>query len=162
MVIEDVEVISAIDALRGRKEVGQNVVVIGGGLTGIELTYDMVLSGKHVEVVEMKDSILGMDVVCAANGQMLQQIIKYYQIPVHLSASVEKFEKGKVYYSVAGEQQCIDCDTVIASVGYLPNTTLYDEIKDLYGEKVHLIGDCKTVSNLLNATWSAAELVQTF
>ncbi|MCD8084814.1 MAG: FAD-dependent oxidoreductase [Clostridiales bacterium] len=160
--IEDVEVISAIDALRGRKEVGQNVVVIGGGLTGIELTYDMVLSGKHVEVVEMKDSILGMDVVCAANGQMLQQIIKYYQIPVHLSASVEKFEKGKVYYSVAGEQHCIDCDTVIASVGYLPNTTLYDEIKDLYGEKIHLIGDCKTVSNLLNATWSAAELVQTF
>ncbi len=71
-------------------------------------------------------------------------------------------ERPDHHNRVAGEQQCIDCDTVIASVGYLPNTTLYDEIKDLYGEKVHLIGDCKTVSNLLNATWSAAELVQTF
>lgn len=159
--IENVEIVNAIDALRKNKEVGQNVVVIGGGLTGIEMSYDMVLSGKHVEVLEMKDQILGMDVVCAANGQMLQQIIKYHKIPVHLSATIDKFEKGKVYYSVNGEQNVIECDTVITSIGYVPNTKLYDEIKAIYNDKVHLIGDSKQVSNLLNATWSAAELVQT-
>ncbi len=156
--IENVEIINAIDALRGRKDVGQNVVVIGGGLTGIEMTYDMVLSGKKVEVLEMKDSILGMDVVCAANGLMLKQIIKYYKIPVHLSATIERFEKGKVVYSVNGEEHSIACDTIIASVGYLPNTELYDTIKEIYGDKVHLIGDSMKVANLLNATWSAAEL----
>ncbi len=159
--IENVEIISAIDALRKNKEIGQNVVVIGGGLTGIEMTYDMVLEGKHVEVLEMKDKILGMDVVCAANGQMLQQIIKYHQIPIHLSASIDKFEAGKVYFSVNGEQKCIECDSIIASIGYISNTKLYDEIKEVYGDKIHLIGDSKQVANLLNATWSAAELVQT-
>lgn len=159
--IEQVEVVNAIDALRGNKPVGENVVVIGGGLTGIEMTYDMVLSGKHVEVLEMKDSILGMDVVCAANGQLLKQVIKYYQIPVHLSASITKFEGNTVYYTVNGEEKSITFDTVIASVGYLPNTDLYDTIKDIYGGKVHLIGDSKQVSNLLNATWSAAELAIT-
>lgn len=159
--IENVEIVNAIDALRGYKKVGENVVVIGGGLTGIEMTYDMVLSGKKVEVLEMKDSILGMDVVCAANGLMLKQIIKYYQIPVHLSASIERFEKGKVVYSVNGKENSITCDTIIASVGYIPNTSLYDEIKEIYGDKVHLIGDSKQVANLLNATWSAAELAIT-
>ena len=109
----------------------------------------------------MKDSILGMDVVCAANGIMLKQIIKYYQIPVHTSASIVSFEEGKVIYSVNGEEKCIECDSIIASVGYLPNTDLYDSIKEKYGEKVHLIGDCKQVANLLNATWSAAELAYT-
>lgn len=156
--IENVEIINAVDALRGYKEVGKKVAVIGGGLTGIEMTYDMVLAGKKVEVLEMKDSILGMDVVCAANGMMLKQILKYYQIPVHLSASIERFEKGKVIYSVNGEEKSVECDTIIASVGYISNTALYDEIKEIYGEKVHLIGDSKQVANLLNATWSAAEL----
>lgn len=156
--IENVEIINAVDALRKRKEVGNKVAVIGGGLTGIEMTYDMVLAGKKVDVLEMKDSILGMDVVCAANGLMLKQIIKYYQIPVHLSASIVRFEKGKIIYSVNGEESELECDTIIASVGYISNTTLYDEIKEIYGEKVHLIGDSKHVANLLNATWSAAEL----
>lgn len=156
--IENVDIINAIDALRGHKEVGEKVAVIGGGLTGIEMTYDMVLAGKKVEVLEMKDSILGMDVVCAANGMMLKQIIKYYQIPVHLSASIVRFEKGKIIYSVNGEENSMECDTIIASIGYISNTALYDEIKEIYGEKVHLIGDSKQVANLLNATWSAAEL----
>lgn len=159
--IENVNIINAIDALRGRQEVGDKVVVIGGGLTGIEMTYDMVLSGKKVEVLEMKDKILGMDVVCAANGQMLNQVIKYHQIPVHLSANITKFEAGKVYYTVGEEENVIEFDSIIASVGYIPNTELYDSIKEVYGNKVHLIGDSNQVANLLNATWSAAELAIT-
>ena len=158
--IENVKIVNAKDALLGKEPIGDKVVVIGGGLTGIELTYDMVLSGKKVEVVEMKDSILGMDVVCAANGMMLNQIIKHYSIPVHLSASITKFEPGKVYFSVNDEEKCIECDTIIASVGYIPDTRLYDELSAEYGDKVHLIGDASKVSNLLNATWSAAELAR--
>lgn len=61
-------------------------------------------------------------------------------------------------YSVNGEEKFVECDTIIASIGYTPNTDLYDAIKDVYGDKVHLIGDSKQVLNLLNATWSAAEL----
>lgn len=158
--IENVHILNAKDALLHPEKIGDRVVVIGGGLTGVELTYDLVLSNKHVEIVEMKDKILGMDVVCAANGQMLQQIIKYYKIPVHLSASVKAFDKDKVVYNVNGQDQEIKCDTIISSIGYISDTTLYDALKKEYGTKVHLIGDSKKVSNLLNATWSAAELIQ--
>jgi len=158
--VEKANIVNAKDALRGYKPVGDKVVVIGGGLTGIEMTYDMVLSGKKVEVLEMKDSILGMDVVCAANGLMLKQIIKYYNIPIHLSASITRFDEGKVFFTVDGEEKSIECDTVIASIGYIPDTALYEELSAEYGDKVHLIGDASKVSNLLNATWSAAELAR--
>ena len=84
--------------------------------------------------------------------------IKYYKIPVHLSATIERFEKGNVAYSVNGEGHSIACDTIVASVGCLLNTELYDTIKEIYGNKVHLIGDSMKVANLLNVTWSAAEL----
>lgn len=154
--IKDVKVISAIDALLHNEPVGKKVVVIGGGLTGIEMSYDMVLSGKDVDILEMKDKIL--EGVPAANAMMLRQIIKYHKLPIHLNANVTKFEEGKVYYEVAGVESCVECDTIIASIGYVPNTRLHDELKEEFGDKVHLIGDSAQVSNLLNAIWTAADL----
>ncbi|MCD7908179.1 MAG: NAD(P)/FAD-dependent oxidoreductase, partial [Clostridium sp.] len=157
--IEAAGIINAIDALTTRKnEIGAKVVIIGGGLTGIEMAYDMTLSGKKAEIVEMKDKVLDMPDLCAANGQMLTQIIKYYHIPIHTGANITKFEDKKVYFTVGGEEKWIEADTVVSSIGYNADKELYDEIKSSYGDKVHLIGDCEKVSNLLNATWSACEL----
>jgi len=158
--IENVDVINAIDALRGNKPVGDKVVIIGGGLTGIELSYELILSGKKVEILEMKNKVLDMPDLCAANAQMLNQIIKYYNIPIHTSASITRLEDGKVFYTVDQKEHVIETDTVISSIGYISNTALYNSLSD-YGDKVHLIGDSNNVSNLLNATWSAAELAVT-
>ena len=158
--IETIPVINAIEALTKQKPIGENVVIIGGGLTGIELGYDLTLQGKKVEVIEMKDKILDMPDLCAANAQMLGQIIKHYKIPVHTSASLVKFEDGNVYFTVNGSEKCAKADTVIISIGYISNKNLYDSLKQ-YGDKIHLIGDADKVSNLLNATWSAYELALT-
>ena len=38
--------IEAVDYLLGNKEVGENVTIIGGGLTGCEIAYDLYLKGK--------------------------------------------------------------------------------------------------------------------
>lgn len=157
---DNVEIIDAVDALNKVKSVGNKVVVIGGGLTGIEMSYDMILDNKKVEIIEMKDQVLDMPDLPAANGMMLKQVIKYYQIPIHTGAKITKFETGRVYYSVDGKESWIDCDTIISSIGYNANTELYDSIREVYGDKVHLIGDSKDVSNLLNATWSAAYLAK--
>ena len=155
----EADIINAIDALTSRKsEIGDKVLIIGGGLTGIEMSYDMALKGKKVDIIEMKDKVLDMPDLCAANSQMLKQIIKYYKIPIHTSAKIISLEKGKITFEVEGEKQCLEADTIISSIGYHANTALYEDIKDIYGSNVHLIGDCAKVSNLLNATWSACEL----
>ena len=49
--------IEACEYLNG-KEVGNNVVVIGGGLTGSEIAYELALGGKAVTIVEMKNDLL--------------------------------------------------------------------------------------------------------
>lgn len=155
----EADIINAIDALTSRKsEIGDKVLIIGGGLTGIEMSYDMALKGKKVDIIEMKDKVLDMPDLCAANSQMLKQIIKYYKIPIHTSAKIISLEKGKITFEVEGEKQCLEADTIISSIGHHANTALYEDIKDIYGSNVHLIGDCAKVSNLLNATWSACEL----
>lgn len=53
--------ISALDYLAGR-DVGQNVVIIGGGLTGCEIAYDLFLKGKTPKIIEAKMTSLQLAV----------------------------------------------------------------------------------------------------
>lgn len=50
--------ISAADFLLGKAEVGEKVAIIGGGLTGCEIAYELALRGKKPFIVEMMDDII--------------------------------------------------------------------------------------------------------
>ena len=58
----------AVDYLLGEKTVGENVVIIGGGLTGCEIAYDLYLKGKNPTIVEMKNDLIVSDKICLANS----------------------------------------------------------------------------------------------
>ncbi len=162
--LEQAGVVEAIEYLRGTKTVGKNVVIIGGGLTGIEIAYDLVLKGKKATVVEMLDNILQIPGLCAANSNMLREIIRYYNIDVRTKtalASVESADgKLNVQVNTANGSETIEADSVILSVGYVPNRTLAEQLlsdSKLNG-KVHVIGDAKSVGNLMSVIYDAYEL----
>ena len=50
--------IEAVDFLLGNAEVGENVTIIGGGLTGCEIAYDLYLQGKKPTIIEMQDDLV--------------------------------------------------------------------------------------------------------
>lgn len=143
-------VITAIEALTKQKPIGNNVVIIGAGLTGIETAYDLVLEGKHVELVEMKDKILDMPSLCAANAMMLRQLMKYHKIPVYLNAKVDRIEEKEVVLTAPEGEKKLPADTVIVSIGYTSEKSLYEALKEK-GTSVHVIGDADKVANLENA-----------
>jgi len=147
---DGIQVITAVEALTKQKPIGENVVIIGAGLTGIETAYDLVLTGKQVEIIEMKDTILDMPSLCAANAMMLRQLIKHYKIPIHTSAKIDKIEKDRVTYVTAEGTMEALADTVIVSIGYLSSQELYETLKNK-GTSVHIIGDADKISNLENA-----------
>lgn len=151
----DEAVVSAIDYLRGRKPVGENVVIIGGGLTGCEIAYDLALKGKKPVIVEMLDDILKVKNLCAANSNMLRAIIERYNIPVYVEAKAKAFENSQVTLEQGGSEITLPCDNVILSIGYnsAPLTTESDN--------VHVIGDAHGVGNLMNAIWTAYDTALT-
>ena len=57
----------AAEYLLGEKEVGENVTIIGGGLTGCEIAYDLYLQGKKPTIVEMKNDLIAVKGICLAN-----------------------------------------------------------------------------------------------
>lgn len=130
-----------------------NTVIIGGGLTGIEIAYDQALQGNTVTVLEAMDKILNVD-ISAANLKLLHAEIKYHQIPIVTGAKVTSLENNKVAYRVNEEQKEIPADTIIVSVGY---TSVNPFAESVVGDHVHVIGDASRVANLLNAVWSAYE-----
>lgn len=147
-------VMDAVEYLRGYKTAGENIVIIGGGLTGCEIAYDAVLKGKKPVIVEMLDDILNVPNLCAANSNMLREIIRYYKIPVYTEAKVTAVtEKGVTAETKTGTVT-IPADSVVTSIGYINGAPLAEQC----GKKVHVIGDAAKVGNLMNAIWEAYEV----
>lgn len=148
-------VMSAIEYLRGYKKAGDDVVVVGGGLTGCEIAYDLVLKGKKPVIVEALDDILNVPHLCAANGNMLREIIRYHGIPVHTETKVSSIGDGFVTVRDASGTRNIPADSVVVSIGYDPAPLVEKESK-----RIKVIGDAAKVGNLMNAVWQAYDLAR--
>ncbi len=141
--------IDAVDYLLGNKPVGERVVVIGGGLTGCEIAYDLYLQGKKPVIVEMMDDLIVTKGICLANTSYLRDFFKTNKVPVHLESSVLQIVDGgvKIKHNDTQTYETIPCDSVILSVGYNP--------APIATKNVHVIGDAKSVGNLRTVIWGA-------
>ena len=142
--------IEAVDYLLGNKEVGEKVVIIGGGLTGCEIAYDLFLQGKKPEIVEMQDDLITTKGICLANTSFLRDCFKTNKVPVHLETGLKEIvDGGVIVKDKNGKEFKIDADSVIMSVGYNP-APIAEKSKH-----VHIIGDAKAVGNLRTVIWGA-------
>jgi 2-enoate reductase len=147
--------VEACEFLNGEKPVGNNVAVIGGGLTGCEIAYELLLQGKEVSIVEMKDDLISQTGVCLANSSYLREYFELHRTPVYLETKLKEVREGAVICTDKdGAELEIKCDSVISSAGYLP-TPLAAESRH-----VHLVGDCMKIGNLRSVIWRAYEVAQ--
>lgn len=152
--------VTADQVLLEETAVGENVVVIGGGLVGCETALWLAQKGKKVAVVEMLPEILGgHDALPHMNHDMLVDLLAFHNIDIYKNASV--VDSSEVSVQVKQEDQSFElvADTVITSVGYVENNALYEELKDL-NLPVHNIGDSSKVHNIMYAIWDAYELAR--
>lgn len=141
--------IEACDFLNGA-EAGDTVAVIGGGLTGSEIAYELALMGKNPVIVEMKDDLISQTGVCLANSSYLREWFALHKVPVYLETTLKEVKEGSVICRTKdGKDIEIACDSVISSAGYIPDP--------LDKKGAYLVGDCKNVGNLRSVIWGAYE-----
>ena len=140
----------ATEYLLGTKTVGENVTIIGGGLTGCEIAYDLYLQGKKPTIVEMKDDLIAVKGICLANTSFLRDFFATNKVPVYLETKLgEVLEDGVIAIDKTGNSFKINADSVILSVGYNPAPLAPK------GKHVHIVGDAKKVGNLRTVIWNA-------
>ena len=144
------KMVEACEYLRGTKPVGERVAVIGGGLTGSEIAYELALGGKKPVIIEMKNDLIAQTGVCLANSSYLREWFALHEIPVYLETTLKEVKDGSVICTdKAGNDITIECDSVISCAGYIPAPL---------AAKGHLVGDCKSVGNLRTVVWNAYEV----
>jgi len=142
--------VQAVDFLLGNAQVGENVTVIGGGLTGCEIAYELYLAGKKPTIVEMMNDLIVTPGVCLANTSFLRDFFEANNVPVYLETGVKEIREGCVVAAGKdGNTIEIPTDSVILSVGYNP-APLAEKAKN-----VHVIGDARKVGNLRSVIWGA-------
>jgi len=142
------KMIEACDYLNGAP-VGQRVAVIGGGLTGSEIAYELALQGKEPIIVEMKDDLVSQKGVCLANSSYLREYFELHNSPVYLETTLEEVRDGSIVCRRDGQDIEIECDSVISSAGYVSAPLAAED------KTVHLVGDCAQVGNLRSVIWRA-------
>lgn len=146
--------IEAIDYLNG-KEVGDKVAIIGGGLSGCEIAYDLILKGKHPIIIEAKNDLMAVKGLCLANSSYLRDYFKYKNTPVYLeSKTVQINDDSIIIKDKEGKEFVVEADSVITAVGYNPAPISKEK------KHVHIIGDALKVGNLRTVVWKAWEIAE--
>lgn len=128
-------------------EIGDRVVVLGGGFAGIECAVGLAMQGKKPVVVEMTDKIAaGADVPGQGTGiiqiEALEMQIKKYGIEVHLNTRCTAIEdNGVICIDKDGKEQKYQADCVVAATGIRADMETVNRLRDCVLD-FHLIGDC--------------------
>ncbi|MGN0636538.1 MAG: FAD-dependent oxidoreductase [Acutalibacteraceae bacterium] len=147
------KMIEACEFLNGKKEVGETVAVIGGGLTGSEIAYELALQGKKPIIIEMKDDLVAQKGVCLANSSYLREWFELHKTPVYLETTLKAVRDDSIVCGTKdGKEIDIPCDSVISCAGYIPAPLAPK------GKNVHLVGDCLEIGNLRSVVWRAYEV----
>lgn len=153
---DGIAVVHAIDILNGKTMAGNRVLIIGGGLVGLETADYMISQKKSAAVVEMLET----------TGEGLHDSTKFFLykalreggVDIMTSTKVERFTNdGAVCATPKGEIMLSGYDMIVLAVGAEAYNPLDAEITGRVPE-VRVIGDAKEPRRILDAVQEGAAL----
>ncbi len=118
---------------------GNKVVVIGGGLLGLEAAAGMAARGVEVTVVHIMGHLMERQLDEAA-GYLLRKSLEGKGITIKLQANSKEIvgEDGKVKALMLDDGTELPCDLLVMAVGIRPNTALAKEAGLAVGRGIHV------------------------
>ena len=132
-----------------------NVVVIGAGYIGLEVTESLVELNKNVKLIQLDDRVL-VDAFDPELTEIIEENLKQH-CDLHLQERVQGFEGEQKVTHVITNKAKYPADIVIIATGVKPNSELYKDLDletlsngaiviDSYGKTniadVYAAGDC--------------------
>jgi nitrite reductase (NADH) large subunit len=144
-----------VNAIAAAKAAGTRVVVIGGGLLGLEAAYGLAKAGARVTLLHLMDRLMERQLDHRA-ALMLQHAVEARGIAVRLQAQTARIAgNGKVEGVELRDGTTIAADAVVVAVGIRANAALarmaglevgrgivVDDHLETNAAGVHAIGEC--------------------
>lgn len=144
-----------VNAIAATKAAGARVVVIGGGLLGLEAAYGLAKAGARVTLLHLMDRLMERQLDQRA-ALMLKRAVEAKGIAVRLQAQTARIAgSGRVEAVVLRDGTTISADTVVVAVGIRANIGLaraagldvgrgivVDDHLETSTAGVHAIGEC--------------------
>lgn len=129
---------------------GQNIVIIGGGMTGSEDGLELAMKGKKVIVIEMMDA-LARDGNFRGREALMQEIDKYPNFIAMLKTkAIEIKEKAVVVINDKGAESLVPADSVIIAVGRTPLNSEAEVMRE-WAPEFSVVGDCLRSGKIFDA-----------
>jgi pyruvate/2-oxoglutarate dehydrogenase complex dihydrolipoamide dehydrogenase (E3) component len=144
------------DVLDGRPTDFREVVIIGGGPTGLELALHLSEQGNTVTVIEMLPRAgVGLE---AMTKKIIFSKLNQNNVIVSNNTKLLRIEDDGVVVTDPDEsERFIKADKVLIAIGTRPNNGLYEKVKAL-GFETYQIGDCLEPRNAKDAIYESAVL----
>jgi pyruvate/2-oxoglutarate dehydrogenase complex dihydrolipoamide dehydrogenase (E3) component len=151
--LDGADVVWVGDVESGSAEVGQNVVIAGGGLTGCETALALARKGKNVTIVEMVSEKKMLEPSPIPMTALLQ-LLKKENVTILANHKLIKVTDHAVRIEGDAGEQEVSFDTLILSLGVKPNLPEVSKFANLV-DTVFCIGDCTTSQGTLYTATTA-------
>jgi nitrite reductase (NADH) large subunit len=103
-----------------------HIVIIGGGVQGLETAWSIHKAGKKVTVVEVAPRLMARQ-LDEKTSMLLQNKLEAAGVSVYLNTSVEQMIGGSEVEGVITSNGTIPCDVVLYSIGVIPNLDIVQD-----------------------------------
>ncbi len=119
--------VSDAEGIRAALEKGKahDVIILGGGLIGIEITEALVRKGCRVTIIESRQQILR--VLDWEMARLVEKHLESQGVKVLTNTHVQAFQGEDKVRSVRTDQGILPADMVVMAVGVQPNITLAEK-----------------------------------
>lgn len=137
---------------------GHRVVIVGGGLVGVELAEFLVERGRKVTVLNL-DATLSPELSIVRRAKVILDL-REHGCELYNRCDNIAIGRHRVDYQIKGEAHSAAADNVIIALGANPNSGLADSLR-AQGQRVVTVGDCGGIGYIDGAILSAREQVAT-
>ena len=155
--VEESDALSVDDVLSDWADIGDNVLIVGGGGTGAEIADLLSEVGKKVTLIEMLEDIAS-DLINHLQHYLKQRLSDK---GVNILTSTRVVDLGKGYAMVedaSGIKKLDGFDDIVLALGSeTPNDVIYKDLEDKVAE-LYVIGDASQPRAIVDAVWEGEDI----
>lgn len=148
--VDKEKALTVMDVYYNTEKIGQNVVVVGGGLLGCEAALFLAERGRKVTIVEMLNR-MGDPSYPHYTIPLLEAVDNNPNISYRLQTTCVGVTPNGVRVEKDGKEEVITADSVVFSIGQVPELGTVDKLRDCARE-FYSVGDCVKPHRIMAAT----------